>query len=38
MLKLIASIPKELPIEDLDYSSRSASAGIEAAMPSAATS
>ena len=38
MLKLTASLSKKLPMSGIDYSSKSASAGIEVEMPSAATS
>ena len=36
MIKLTASIMKKVPIDGLDYSSRSASAGMEVEMPSGA--
>ena len=36
MLKLTASISKKLPVEGIEFSSKSASAGIEVEMPSAA--
>ena len=36
MIKLNASIMKKVPIDGLDYSSRSASAGVEVEMPSGA--
>ena len=36
MIKLNASIMKKIPIDGLDYSSRSASAGMEVEMPSGA--
>ena len=38
MLKLTASLSKKLPIQGIEFSSKSASAGIEVEMPSAATS
>ena len=37
MLKLTASLSKKLPIEGVEFSSRSASAGIEVEMPSSAS-
>ena len=38
MLKLTASLSEKLPVVGIEYSSKSASAGIEVEMPSAANS